>query len=83
MILEGTHTSIESCGIEGGAYLEINGMVFAPYCDITVNGGSQPTAEINAQLLGWDLKINGNNAINFNYDPDKAVQIKRRIGLMR
>ena len=83
LILEGTHTSIESCGIEGGAYLEINGMVFAPYCDITVNGGSQPTAEINAQLLGWDLKINGNNAINFNYDPDNAVQIKRRIGLMR
>jgi putative Flp pilus-assembly TadE/G-like protein len=83
IILEGNHTSIENCGIEGGAYLDINGLVFAPYCDITVNGGSDPTAEINAQLMGWDLKINGTTTINFNYDPSNQVQIRRRIGLMR
>lgn len=82
IILEGTHTSIEDCVINGGAYLDINGLIFAPYCDITINGGSEPTADINAQLIGWDLKINGNNTINFNYDPSNRVTIKRRIGLM-
>ena len=83
IIQDGTHTDIGSCTINGGAYLHIEGTVFAPYCDITVNGGSDPTAEINAQLLGWDIKLNGNNTINFNYDPSKVVKIKRKVGLMR
>ena len=83
IILEGTQTSIESCILNGGSYLDINGLIFAPYCDITINGGSEPTAEINAQLIGWDIKLNGNNTINFNYDPDYVVHIKRRLGLMR
>jgi Tfp pilus assembly protein PilX len=83
IILEGTRTSIEACSITGGADLDINGMIFSPYCDITVNGGSEPKAEINAQLLGWTIKINGTTTINFNYNPDNLVKIKRKVGLMR
>jgi len=83
IILEGVYTSIQDCTITGGADLDINGLIFAPYCDITVNGGSDPTAEINAQLIGWDIKINGNTTINFNYDPSNQVIVKRRIGLMK
>jgi Flp pilus assembly protein TadG len=83
IIQEGTHTDIQDCIINGGAYLDINGLIFAPYCDITINGGSDPTAEINAQLIGWDIKINGTATINFNYDPDNQVTIKRKIGLMK
>lgn len=83
IVLEGTHTSIESCSISGGADVDINGMIFAPYCNITVNGGSSSTAKINAQLLGWDLKIDGGAGINFKYDPKYAVHLKRRVGLMR
>jgi len=83
VILEGTQTSIEDCTITGGSGIDINGLIFAPYCDITINGGSSPTAEINAQLIGWDIKINGTTTINFNYDPSNQVQIKRKIGLMR
>lgn len=83
IVLEGNRTSIESCVLNGGSYLDITGTIFTPYCDITVNGGSEPTASINAQLIGWNLKINGNNTINFNYDPNKVAKIKRKIGLMR
>ena len=83
IVLEGTQSSIEDCTINGGSYLDINGLIWAPYCDITVNGGSQSYAEINAQLVGWDIKITGNNIVNFNYDPDNQVQLKRRIGLMK
>jgi len=83
VILEGTHTSIESCEIEGGAYLDMNGLIWAPYCDITINGQSAPTSEINAQIVGWDIKITGNNVINFNYDPSNQVKIKRKVGLMK
>jgi hypothetical protein len=83
IILEGVHTSIKSCSITGGSNIDINGLVFTPYCDITVNGGSSSNAEINAQLIGWDLKINGNNTINFNFDPSNQVMIKNKIGLVR
>jgi Flp pilus assembly protein TadG len=83
IVLEGAQTSIEDCSITGGANIDINGLIFAPFCDITVNGGSSSTATINAQLIGWDLKINGNNTINFNYDPSNQVKIKRKVGLMK
>ncbi len=83
IIQAGTNTSIGSCTINGGVYLDLEGTVFAPYCNITVNGGSDPTAEINAQLLGWDLKLNGNNTINFNYDPYNKAKVKSKVGLMR
>jgi Flp pilus assembly protein TadG len=83
IILEGTHTSHPACSISGGADIHLDGLIFAPYCDITVNGGSDPTAEINAQLIGWDIKINGTTTINFNYDPSNQVKIKRKVGLMK
>ena len=83
IVQEGTHTNIHDCTINGGAYLDIDGLIYAPYCDITINGGSEPTAEINAQLIGWDIKVNGNNTINFNYDPSNQVVLKRKLGLMK
>ena len=83
IIQNGTHTSIGSCTINGGAYLDIEGTVYAPYCDITVNGGSEPYAEINAQLLGWDIKLNGSNTITFNYDPSKVAKTQTKAGLVR
>lgn len=83
VILEGAHTSIEDCSITGGADLDINGLIFAPYCSITVNGGSEATAAFNAQFIGWDVKLNGNNLITFNYDPSNQVTIKRKVGLMK
>ena len=83
VIQEGDPSDIGSCIINGGAYLSIDGLIYAPYCDITVNGKAGETAPINAQLVGWDLKINGTNTINFNYDPSNKVKTKRQVGLMK
>jgi Flp pilus assembly protein TadG len=83
VILEGTHTSHPSCTINGGADINLNGLIFAPYCNFVINGKAGEDAEINAQLIGWDIKINGDNTINFNYDPSNKVILKRRLGLMK
>ena len=83
VILKGTESDHPTCTINGGATIDMNGMVFAPYCNFQINGKAGETAQINAQLLGWDIKINGANAINFNYSPDNQVILKRRIGLMK
>src|SRR5258706_8031442 len=83
IIQEGTYTSHGSCTINGGSYLDIEGLIYAPYCNFTVNGQAGETAPINAQLIGWDIKINGSNQMNFTYDPSNLVKIKRRVGLMK
>jgi len=82
IIQDGNMNSIQNCKFTGGQYLELNGTVFAPYCDITINGDSSTNSEFNAQFIGWDLKIDGNNLITVNYDPDYTPQIKHKVGLM-
>lgn len=83
IILEGSSTSHPDCTITGGAELDINGLIFTPYCNLKINGQAGETAAINAQLIGWDILINGTNAINFNYDPSNQVKIKAKVGLMK
>ena len=83
IVLEGTHTSHPSCTINGGADIDINGLIFAPYCNFVINGQAGENADINAQLVGWDIRVNGDNTINFNYDPSNQVVIKAKIGLMK
>jgi Flp pilus assembly protein TadG len=83
MIMDGDHNSIENCTINGGSYLDMNGTIFAPYCSITINGDNSTSSEFNAQIIGWNIKLNGNNTINFTYDPSVNAELKRRIGLMK
>ena len=83
IILNGNSSSIETCTINGGSYLDLNGTIFAPYCNITINGDSNSNSSFNAQVIGWEVKLNGNNTINFTYDPGDNAQNKRRVGLMR
>ena len=82
-IIDGDQSSIEDCNINGGGYLDMNGTVFAPYCNMTINGDSSTTSNFNAQIIGWDIKLNGNNTITFTYDPSANAELKRRIGLMK
>jgi len=83
IILEGTPTSHPACVINGGASVIMNGLIYAPYCDFTLNGGGTETAPFNAQVIGWDILIDGKNGINFTYDPSNQVKVKRRVGLMK
>lgn len=83
IILDGSPSSIENCTINGGSYLDIDGTIFAPYCNLTVNGDNSTSSLFNAQLIGWNIKLNGNNVININYDPSHNAENRRRVGLMR
>ena len=83
IIQDGTPANIKDCNITASTKIYLEGTVFSPYCNITVNGGSDPYAEINAQLVGWNLKVNGNTIINFYYDPELVVKVKNKVGLMR
>ena len=83
IILAGNQGSHPNCTINGGGYLDVEGTIFAPYCNLTINGDSSSTSEFNAQIIAWDVKLNGNNTINFHYDPGINAEDKRKIGLMK
>lgn len=83
IILEGNENVHPNCTINGGSYLDVNGTIFAPYCNITINGDNTTNSEFNAQIIGWDVKLNGNNLITINYNPDDNGKVKRRVGLMK
>ena len=83
IIVEGDRDNIENCNINGGSYITLNGTIFAPYCNITINGDNNTDSEINAQIVGWDLKINGGSEINIRYDPDYNAKNPKKVGLMK
>jgi Tfp pilus assembly protein PilX len=83
IILDGNRNNIKDCTINGGSYILLNGTIFAPYCNITINGDNKTDSIINAQIVGWDLKLNGGSTINIKYDPAFNAKNKRKVGLMR
>jgi Flp pilus assembly protein TadG len=83
IILDGNPNTHPNCTINGGSYLTLKGTIFAPYCNITINGDNTTISSFNAQIIGWDVKLNGGNVINIQYDPADNAQLKRRVGLMK
>ncbi|HEX6033672.1 MAG TPA: hypothetical protein VFY83_04525, partial [Anaerolineales bacterium] len=83
IIQDGSPSDIRNCTINGGSYLDINGTILAPYCNLTINGNNNSNSEINAQVIAWNITLNGGTTINIRYDPSINVKNKRRIGLMR
>jgi len=63
--------------------MDLNGTVYAPYCNITINGDNNSNSDYNVQVIGWDVKINGSSMIDFTYDPGDNAKNQRRIGLMK
>jgi hypothetical protein len=74
--------SPEACKIDGNVNNTFTGTIFAPYCNVTINGASGDTS-YNAQIIADEVKLNGNNTINFTYDPDLNRWNVPKVGLMR
>ena len=60
----------EACKINGNTNDEMQGGIFAPYCDIAIDG-SAGSIGLDAQVIGWTVKITGGAGLNFTYDADK------------
>jgi hypothetical protein len=67
-------SSPESCTINGNTANSYTGTIFAPYCDCTINGGSEPTG-YNAQVICYTVKLSGTSTINFTYDPGENAEL--------
>jgi hypothetical protein len=66
----------EACRINGGSEDEFQGGIFAPYCNVKING-SAGNVGFDAQVIGWTVEITGGAGLNFTYDADKnPVDVK-------
>ncbi len=71
-----------NCTINGNASATMTGTIFAPYCDIEIDGGGK-TASLSAQIIGYTVKVTGSQAVNLTYDEDDSAQNQSKLGLMR
>ena len=74
--------SPENCVIDGNSANSFTGTIFAPYCNLTINGTSDPTS-YSAQIIAYTVKLNGNAAVNLTYNEGENAKSYPKVGLMR
>jgi hypothetical protein len=74
--------TVPNCMINGDSDNTYTGTIFAPYCDITLNGGNDTTS-YTAQVIGYTVTISGNANTALHYDENSSAQSNPKIGLMR
>ncbi len=71
-----------NCTVNGNASATITGTLFAPYCDVEIDGGGN-TASLSAQIIAYTVKITGSQSVNLTYNATESAQNNPKIGLMR
>lgn len=74
--------SSDNCVINGGADDTFTGSIIAPNCSFTINGGGNPDG-FHAQLIAYEVKLDGNNDLTFTYDAGKIAISQPKVGIMR
>ena len=70
------------CKINGDSANTYTGTIFAPYCEIEIDGTSG-TISYTAQFIGYTVSILGNATTQLYYDVNSSAQSNPKIGLMR
>ena len=70
-----------NCIVNGSADATVTGTIFAPYCDIEIDGGGKTTS-LSAQIIGYTVKITGSQAVNLYYDAAENAESDPKVGLM-
>jgi Flp pilus assembly protein TadG len=82
-IVNGMYTgNPKNCSISGSSTNAFTGSIYAPYCEMTINGGGSPYG-FHAQLIAYEVKLDGNNALTFIYSAGDNGVKRPRLGLMR
>jgi len=82
MIVDSNFTgTVLDCHINGDSSNSYTGTIFAPYCDIIINGGNETTS-YNAQVIGYTVAILGNAHTDLFYNVNDVAENTPKIGLM-
>ncbi len=67
-------STTQNCGIQGNSGSQYTGLIFVPYCQMTISGTSAPTG-FAAQVIAYQLSLTGTNTLNFTYDANSLPKI--------
>jgi hypothetical protein len=73
-----------TCTVNGGSLSMFQGAIYAPYCNVTLNGGSGPTG-FQSQVIGYTVKFSGTSDVYLSYDGSTSPSwtIPLQIGLTK
>jgi len=73
-----------NCIINGNTASTFVGAIYAPYCDIVINGNSSYEG-LRSQIIGYTVTLSGTTALYISYDPNDNPTGYRppQLGLMR
>jgi len=58
-------SAIPHCTINGSSTSRYQGSIYAPYCDLKINGSSGMT--LNSQMVGYTVDLTGASGVTLNY----------------
>ncbi len=61
--------SAPNCQINGNSLSTFKGTIYAPWCDVTINGTSDATG-FQSQIIAYTLNLSGDTALEFHYNAD-------------
>jgi hypothetical protein len=71
-----------NCIVNGAADATFTGTIFAPYCDVEIDGGGKTTS-LTAQIIGYTVKITGSQTVNLTYKESDSAKNEPQVGFMR
>ncbi len=73
-----------NCIINGNSNDSFEGTIYAPYCNLNINGTSGPTG-YSSQIIAYTVALSGTNTLNISYDPNKNAEdrLPAETGLIR
>lgn len=60
---------VPNCQINGNAASTFQGTIYAPYCDVVINGTSDNTGFMS-QIIAYTIQLSGDTALKFTYNAD-------------
>jgi hypothetical protein len=72
-----------TCKINGTSADQLSGTIYAPYCDLTLNGSSGTVIE--SQIIGYTVDLTGASGVTLNYPGSNEVfwNIPLQVGLTK
>jgi hypothetical protein len=72
-----------NCTINGSSADQLAGTIYAPYCNIKLNGSSGTV--INSQVIGYTVDLTGASGVTLNYPSGNEVywNIPSQVGLTK
>jgi hypothetical protein len=73
-----------TCTINGGNSSWFQGTIYAPYCNVTLNGGSGSEG-LQTKVIAYTVKFSGNSTIYLTYNEDSSpdMTVPLQVGLSK